>query len=74
MAEKRYYFSLRISAADYLRYYQGSAQSVLVTTRQGLKVKFPAAALRPYVAKDGISGQFVLLTDEYNKMLELRRL
>jgi hypothetical protein len=74
MSGKQYHFSLRISAADYLRYYQGGAQSVIVNTQQGLKVKFPASALRPYVTKDGVRGQFVLLTDEYNKMLELRRL
>ena len=74
MAGKQYHFNLRISAADYLRYYQGSAQSVVVTTHQGLRVKFPASALRPYVTKEGISGQFALLTDDDNKMLELRRI
>jgi hypothetical protein len=74
MSGKEYHFNLRISAADYLRYYQGSAQSVVVTTHQGQRVKFPASVLRSYVTTDGISGQFVLLTDENNKMLDLRRI
>ena len=74
MSVNQYHFNLLISAADYLRYYQGSAQSVVVTTHQGLRVKFPASALRPYVTKDGINGQFALFTDEDNKMLELRRI
>lgn len=74
MSGKQYHFNLRITAADYLRYYQGSVHNVLVTTHQGVRVKFPASALRPYVTKEGISGQFVLQTDENNKMVELRRL
>lgn len=74
MSGHKYHFSLNISAAEYLAYYRGNAQSVVVTTQQGLRVKLPASALRPYVTKDGISGQFALLTDENNKMLELRRI
>lgn len=74
MSGKQYHFALRITAADYLRYYQGSVHNVVVTTPQGLRVKFPASSLRPYVTKDGVSGQFALLTDENNKIIELRRL
>ncbi|WP_126452820.1 DUF2835 domain-containing protein [Sulfuriflexus mobilis] len=74
MSENEYHFSLNLSAAEYMQYYQGSAQSVVVTTYQGLRVKFPASALRPYVSEGGVHGQFVLLTDANNKMRDLRRI
>ena len=74
MSGKEYNFSLRVSADDYLRYYQGGARNVVVNTHQGLRLRFPASALRPYVTKEGVSGQFVLLTDANNKMIELRRI
>jgi len=74
MSDKQYHFSLSISAAEYLRFYQGSARNVAVNTHQGLRVRFPASALRPYVTKDGISGQFSLITDANDKLIELRRI
>ena len=74
MSGHEYHFSLNISAAEYLSYYRGNAQSVVVTTYQGLRVKFPASALRPYVDEDGVHGQFALLTDKNNKMRDLRRI
>ena len=74
MSGKQYHFNLEISADDYLRYYQGGARNVVVNTHQGLRLRFPASALRPYITKEGISGQFALLADENNKMLELRRI
>ncbi len=74
MSDKQYHFGLSISATEYLRYYQGGARNVSVNTHQGVRVRFPASALRPYVTKDGISGQFALLIDANNKMIELRRI
>lgn len=74
MSGHEYHFSLNISAADYLKYYQGNVQSVVVRTYQGLRVKFPASALRPYVSEAGVHGQFALLTDANNKMRDLRRI
>ena len=74
MSNKQYHFSLSISAEEYLRYDQGGARNVVVNTHQGLRVRFPASALRPYVTKEGIRGQFALMTDANNKMIELRRI
>ena len=62
MSGHEYHFSLNISAAEYLGYYQG------------LRVKFPASALGPYVNEGDVHGQFALLTDENNKMRDLRRI
>lgn len=74
MSKKKYHFSLSISAEEYLRYYQGEVLNVAVSTHQGVQLRFPASALRPYITQDGINGQFVLFTDANNKMIELRRI
>ena len=67
-------FSLNISSDDYLRYYRGSAHSVVVTSEDGRKVRFPASNLRPFVTHEGVRGRFELLLDEESRLLELRRL
>jgi hypothetical protein len=67
-------FSLDISSEDYLRYYQGSAHSVVVTSEDGRRIQFPASNLRPFVTREGVRGRFELLLDEGNRLLELRKL
>ncbi len=72
MAEFRFY--LKLSRHDYLRYYQGNARAILVHTRDGRRVQFPASALRPFVTHDGIEGEFVLMINDQHKLVDLRRL
>ncbi len=68
-----YRFAITIPASEYLRYYQGSARQVLVHDTQGRRVQFPASALQKFVTREGISGHFVLVTDENHKLVEIRR-
>jgi hypothetical protein len=70
---KRYEFHLRMTPNDYLDYYRGIVQSVVVRAASGQRVQFPASMLRPFVTDAGIEGNFVLLCDENNKCIELRR-
>jgi len=69
----KYYFSLNITANEFLPYYQGTIQNVVVTTSQGIKVQFPAMHLRMYLTASGIHGQFCLQTQQ-NKFLSLVKL
>jgi hypothetical protein len=71
---REYRFRLRIPAQDYLAYYQGAAREVLATTAEGVKVRFPANALRPFVTRDGVCGLFLLRVDANNKLQALDRL
>ena len=73
MANNEYYFELHISGNEYLRYYKGQAQSIVVTALDGRNVKFPATALREFVDELGVHGRFVLETDANNKLLGVRR-
>ncbi|MEW6993853.1 DUF2835 domain-containing protein [Colwelliaceae bacterium MEBiC 14330] len=69
----KYYFSINISANDFLPYYQGTVKNVVVTTYQGVKVQFPAMHLRKYLMTSGIQGDFCLQTEK-NKFLSLTKL
>ncbi len=67
------YFSLSISADEYLPYYRGQVKNVLVQSHDGRTVRFPANILRPFVGRDGIHGTFALQYDENNKFKGIRR-
>ncbi len=69
----KYYFSIKLTANEFLPYYQGTIQNVVVTTTQGVKVQFPAMHLRKYLTGNGIQGDFCLETQQ-NKFLSLSKL
>lgn len=69
----KYYFSLNITNQEFLPYYQGRVQTIIVTTAQGLKLEFPAMHLRSYLTASGIRGHFCLQTQD-NKFLSLDKL
>jgi hypothetical protein len=70
----RYEFHLRITAAQYLDYYRGTARSVVVRCSTGQNVQFPASLLQQFVTTDGISGTFALTCDDQLRNSRLERL
>jgi hypothetical protein len=68
-----YYFSLNLSSDDFLLYYQGVINTIVVTTENGLRVEFPAMHLRRYFLSGGIKGRFCLKTKD-NKFLSLDKI
>lgn len=70
---KRFYFSLSISASEYLKYYRGSADRVIVRASDGRTLSIPAANLRAFVTQDGIRGQFCLTVDQDHKLVSIER-
>jgi len=69
----KYYFSLKMTTNEFLPYYQGKAQTIVVTSNEGQRLQFPASHLRSYLQFDGISGNFCLYTQN-NKFLSLTKL
>ena len=69
----QYAFVLRISPEQYLDYYRGAVRQVLVRTRTGQTLQFPASLLQRFVTPEGIHGDFVLVCDDQHKCVELRR-
>lgn len=58
----KYYFTINMTAKEFLPYYQGRAQSLIATTTQGVRVQFPAMHLRKHLTSSGIRGYFCLET------------
>ncbi len=69
----KYYFSINISANEFLPYYQGTIKDVVVRATDGTKVQFPAMHLRKHLTSSGIQGYFCLQTQQ-NKFLSLIKL
>ena len=66
----KYYFTIHMSAHEFVPYYQGHVKSIIATTAEGVRVQFPAMHLRQYVTSDGVRGFFCLETKD-NKFLSL---
>lgn len=69
----KYQFYIKMSAFEFLPYYRGEIQHVVVTTVMGIKVQFPAMHLRKYLSNEGIEGLFCLET-ENNKFKSLEKI
>ena len=70
----RYVIDLHIPTDELLRYYRGSTRGVLATARSGLRVRFPAEVLRPFVTRDGVRGTFSLEVDSAHRLTGIARL
>jgi hypothetical protein len=64
---------LSISSDELLKIYRDGAREVIARSLDGVRVRFPASALQKYIGHDGVHGQFTLIINDANKLLELRR-
>jgi hypothetical protein len=71
---RRFELVLRISPEEYLRFYRGEVSAVVAEASNGLTVQFPASLLRAFVTHGGVEGRFMLVCDDSNRCVELRRL
>jgi hypothetical protein len=67
------HFQLNINREQALRYYQGTASAVIVTTTTGQKLRFPAEHIRSFIDQNGISGLFRIEFDNNHKLIGLQR-
>ena len=70
----RYEFHLDLTPEEYLDYYRGVLRQVMVASKDGLTVQFPASLLQPFLTPEGIHGDFVLTCNERFKQADLKRL
>ncbi len=66
--------TLNISADEYLKLYQGAAQSVFTKTHSGKSIRFPANILQPFVSHGGVRGSFKIEFDEDNRFKRISQL
>jgi len=69
----KYYFNINISYDDFLPYYQGYVDTIVVTSTQGQRIQFPAMHMRKYLLSTGIKGFFCMETKN-NKFLLLEKI
>ncbi len=72
--EKELIVDLAISSDEFERLYAGQIKTVLAKTRDGLRVRFPASILVPFVEREGVKGSFLIAFDSANKFQQIRRL
>ncbi|MFD2176587.1 DUF2835 domain-containing protein [Veronia pacifica] len=71
MSELIFLFTVRISYAEYMQYYSGTASNVIVRTDSGNTLQLPAAKFRPFLTHSGINGRFKLIADENSRFKKL---
>jgi hypothetical protein len=73
MTNRTFTVQLAIDAEEYRKLYAGYARDVVARTNSGQTIRFPASALRGFVAHDGIRGVFEIQVSGDNRLLEIRR-
>jgi hypothetical protein len=71
---QRYEFQLNLSSENYLAYYRGTAQQVVVRCFDGVTIQFPASLLKQFITSTGIHGNFALTCEDNHKATSLERL
>lgn len=65
---------IRLSADEYLKYYQGAAKNVFARDLDGRTVQFPANLLQKFVTQDGVDGIFEIAFGPGGKLVSIRKL
>ncbi|MBA1275194.1 DUF2835 domain-containing protein [Stutzerimonas azotifigens] len=65
---------IALSADRLLAVYQGRANRILATSRDGRRVSLPAHHLRPFLTRDGVYGSFCLEFSPAGELIRLTRL
>lgn len=69
-----YYFSMQLNQKEWLKYYSGRANAIVVTTTNGLRVSIPANNFIKYSTGAGIYGFFSMTINAQNKIIGIQRI
>lgn len=65
---------LRIQPDEFQRLYEGNVKDVSARSIDGLRVRFPANILRPFVTHSGISGTFAIHFSDDNRFHSIEKI
>lgn len=65
---------LNIAAEEYKKIYLGAIRSVFAISTSGKSVRFPVSILQPFVAHDGVHGEFIIYFDDKGKFSKIVKL
>jgi len=71
---KRIRFALKISADQYLSYYQGVSRRISAISVDGLRIEFPAQNIQRFLTRDGIQGMFEMELSPENKFIGIKKI
>lgn len=64
---------IALPAHEYLRVYQGTANRVILRSRDGRTISLPARYLQPFLTHKGVYGSFVIEFNQQGQLLALRK-
>ena len=70
----RLVLDIALPADKLLAVYQGRANRILITSREGKSVSLPAHHFRPYLTSTGVFGTFEIEFSPEGKLISLRKI
>lgn len=71
---KKLILDISLPADRYEALYSGTVKDVQVTSREGVRVRFPGMILQKFLKHDGVHGTFVIEFDDANKFRAITRI
>ena len=71
---KSFNLNISIEPEEFILFYSGQAKTVVARSDRNEVVEFPANILRKFVSNAGITGRFVIYTNDDNKFIAIERL
>ena len=65
---------LRIQPEEFQRLYEGNVKDVSARSIDGLRVRFPANILRPFVNHSGVAGTFAIHFSDDNRFHSIEKI
>jgi len=69
----KYYFSVNMTYDEFLPFYQGKVNNVVVTSTVGKRIQFPAMHIKKFLLSNGIRGHFCMHTKN-NKFVAIEKI
>lgn len=72
--QKAHYFSIAMTYAKCEELYRQHIKFIIVTSSEGKRIQLPKANLQKFITPLGLNGNFRLLIDHNNKIINIERL
>lgn len=74
MSQRKYIFSMCLTAEQVLWYYQGHIKSVVVQADSGERVQLELRHFKPFIRHEGVKARFELVTSLSGNFISLKKI
>ncbi len=74
MSQRKYIFSMYLTAEQVLWYYQGHIKSVVVQADSGERVQLELRHFKPFIRHEGVKARFELVTSLSGNFISLKKI